>query len=65
MGHLAQGNRFKIQHRKIIKMETIKLNGLEFTADDLRDIADVMDNPKLLPKEFENLGEYIERLGLK
>jgi len=46
-------------------MKTIKLNGLEFTADDLRDIANTMDNPKLLPKEFENLGEFIERIGLK
>ena len=46
-------------------MKTIKLNGLEFTADDLRNIANVMDNPKLLPNEFEKLGEYIERLGLK
>ena len=46
-------------------MKTIKLNGLEFTADDLRDITNIMDNPKLLSKEFENLGEYIERLGLK
>lgn len=64
MGHLAQGNYFKILSHKIT-MEIIKLNGLKFTADDLRSIADVMDNPKLLSEKFENIGEYIERLGLK
>jgi hypothetical protein len=64
MGHLAQGNYFKILIHKI-SMEMIKLNGLKFTADDLRNLADVMDNPNLLPKEFENIGEYIERIGLK
>jgi len=68
MGHLGQGNCFKKQHRKIImKMEIkiLEIYGLQFTADDLRDIADVMDNPKLLPSGFEDAGEYIERLGLK
>jgi hypothetical protein len=68
MGHLGQGNYFKIQPREInMKMEVklLDLYGLKFTADDLRDIADIMDNPKLLPLEFEDVGEYIERVGLK
>ena len=53
---------------KLMKMQEIKaieLYGLKFTADDLRDIADIMDNPKLLPREFEDLGDFIERVGLK
>jgi hypothetical protein len=68
MGHLGQGKRFKKQHREnIMKMEIkiLEIYGLKFTADNLRDIADVMDNPKLIPPEFEDAGEFIERLGLK
>ncbi len=68
MGHLGQGKRFKKQPRKnVMRMEIkiLEIYGLKFTADNLRDIADVMDNPKLLPPEFEDAGEFIERLGLK
>ena len=68
MGHLAQGNCFKKQHRENgmkIEIKILEIYGLKFSADDLRDIADVMDNPKLLPPEFEDAGEYIERIGLK
>ena len=68
MGHLGQGNCFKKQHRKNfmeIEIKILDIYGLQFTADNLRDIADVMDNPKLVPAEFEDAGEYIERLGLK
>ena len=68
MGHLAQGNCFKKQHRKKgmeMEIKILDIYGLKFSADDLRDIADVMDNHKLLPPEFEDAGEYIERLGLK
>ena len=66
MGHLGQGKRFKKQHREnIMEIKILDIYGLKFTADDLRDIADVMDNPKLLSPEFEDAGEYIERLGLK
>lgn len=53
---------------KIMKMQEVKaieLYGLKFTADDLGDIADIMDNSKLLPKEFEDVGEFIERIGSK
>jgi len=53
---------------KIMKMQEVKaieLYGLKFTADDLRDIADIMDNSKLLPREFKDLGEFIERIGSK
>jgi len=45
--------------------KTIKINGLEFSADDLRDISDVMDNPKLLPNECKTIKEFVERVGLK
>jgi len=68
MGHPGQGNCFKKQHRENnmeIEIKTLEIYGLQFTADDLRDIANVMDNPKLVPPEFEDAGEYIERLGLK
>jgi len=68
MGHLAQGNCFKKQHRENgmeMEIKILDIYGLKFSADDLRDIADVMDNPKLLPPEFEDAGEYIERTGLK
>jgi len=68
MGHLGQGKRFKKQHREnvmIMEIKILEIYGLKFTADDLRDIADVMDNPKLIPAGFEDAGEYIERLGLK
>lgn len=68
MGHLAQGNYFKIPSREIdmeIEVKLLDLYGLKFTADDLRDIANIMDNPKLLPSEFEDVGDFIERVGLK
>jgi hypothetical protein len=68
MGHIDQGNRFKIQHRENdmeMEIRILDIYGLKFSADDLRDIADVMDNPKLLPSEFEDVGEFIERVGLK
>ena len=48
-----------------MEIKILDIYGLKFSADDLRDIADVMDNPKLLPPEFEDAGEYIERIGLK
>ena len=47
------------------EVKAIELCGLKFTADDLRDIADIMDNSKLLPKEFEDVGEFIEGIGSK
>ena len=38
----------------------------EFTADDLRDIADAIDNPNLIPKECEgDIVAYAERLSNK
>ena len=46
--------------------KTIKIGELELTADELRDLANAMDNPdRLLPFECKNITEYAERLGLK
>ena len=46
-------------------METIKINGLDYTAEDLRDIAGVMDNPELMPYGIKDIEEFVERVGLK
>ncbi len=48
-----------------IKENTIILEQQEFTADDLRGIADVMDNPRLISGDCNSLQEFIERTGLK
>ena len=48
-----------------IEVRLLSFYGLEFTPDDLRNIADIMDNPKLLPKGFEDVGDFIERIGAK
>lgn len=45
-------------------MEFIKLSGT-FSAEDLREIAFLMDNPKPLRDEFKTIEEYAERLGEK
>ncbi len=42
----------------------IIFEGLTFTADDLRDIANALDNSNTT-EEFKTLEKYIERLGLK
>jgi hypothetical protein len=47
-----------------MEIKILEIYGLKFTADNLRDIADVMDNPKLLPPEFEDVGDYIEKIGM-
>lgn len=48
---------------KFNKQNKNKFMGL--TSDDLRDLADTIDNPALLPKEFKSIKEYTERLSLK
>lgn len=48
-----------------IKEGRIILEQFEFTADDLREIADVIDNLKLIRGGCNNFQEFIERVGLK
>jgi len=51
---------------EVIKEKETKFKLSEFTADDLRNIADAMDNPDLIPEQFGgDIGGYAERLSNK